>query len=283
MGLITGLLLGLGLVLVWSSFWTQSQKRKRSGPTPFLQELHAAGFVGVSVPMFVTASILLAVICATTILVLTKIPVMALVGAVAGGFVLTVVVRHRAVQNRRRRRELWPDVIEHLLSGIRAGLSLPEALIAVGQRGPQDMRVDFSMFARDYRASGNLDQSLKTMKTRLADPTADRVIEALRLTKTVGGSELGTLLETLNKFLRQDIRTRGELEARQSWTVGGARVAVAAPWLILVMLATRPEAALAYSSAQGAALIAIGAVATIGAYMLMLKLGALPSERRVLA
>lgn len=283
MGLLTGLLLGLGMMLIWSSFWVSPQKQMSSSAITFLHDLHAADFVGVSVPMFVLASTLLSVCGAGLTLLITKIPVISLVGAVAGGAALYVVVKQRATANRRRRRELWPDVIEHLLSAIRAGLSLPEALITLGQRGPELFRNDFRMFTRDFRASGQLDSSLTTMKSRLSDPTADRVIEALRLTKTVGGSELGTLLETLNRFLRQDIRTRGELEARQSWTVGGARVAIAAPWLILTMLATRPEAAVAYSDARGAMLIGIGAVVSVGAYVLMLKLGALPAERRVLA
>jgi tight adherence protein B len=99
----------------------------------------------------------------------------------------------------------------------------------------------------------------------------------------VGGSELGVLLEALNQFLRQDLRTRGELEARQSWTVGGARVAVAAPWVILLMLSTRPEASQAYASSTGTLLILIGAAVTVFAYWLMLRLGALPTEKRVLA
>lgn len=283
MGLLTGLILGLGLMLVWSSFWERAPKHTRQSAPTFLHDLHAAEFTGVSVPMFVCASVLLGLLGAVATLVLTRIPVIALVGACAGGMALFVIVKHRAAVNRRRRRELWPDVIEHLLSAIRAGLSLPEALVTLGQRGPELFRNDFRLFARDFRASGHLESSLVTMKNRLSDPTADRVIEALRLTKSVGGSELGTLLETLTKFLRQDIRTRGELEARQSWTVGGARVAIAAPWLILTMLATRPEAAAAYSDARGAALIGIGAVISVGAYFMMMKLGALPAERRVLA
>ncbi|MEK8228443.1 hypothetical protein NKG05_24035 [Oerskovia sp. M15] len=43
----------------------------------------------------------------------------------------------------------------------------------------------------------------------------------------------------------------GELEARQSWTVNGARVAVAGPWVVLALLATRLETAQAYNSLQG--------------------------------
>jgi tight adherence protein B len=50
----------------------------------------------------------------------------------------------------------------------------------------------------------------------------------------VGGGDLGRLLRSLSTFLREDARTRSELESRQAWTVNGARLAVSAhettPW-----------------------------------------------------
>ena len=59
----------------------------------------------------------------------------------------------------------------------------------------------------------------------------------MRLAREVGGSDLGRLLRTLSQFLREDARTRAELETRQGWTVGAARLALAAPWIVLAMLA----------------------------------------------
>jgi len=111
---------------------------------------------------------------------------------------------------------------------------------------------------------------------------ADRIVEALRLTRDVGGNDLGRLLRTLAQFLREDLRTRGELEARQSWTVAGARLAVAAPWVVLAMLSTRPGTAEAFNTAVGAVVLAFGAIASLVAYRLMLRIGRLPEEARVL-
>ncbi len=283
MGVVVGLMLGLGATLVWSSFWERPERKPNVRETNFRHDLHAAGFTGVSVKMFVLASILLGIIGAAIALLISHLPVAAVIAGLASGLTLFVVVHTRAASVRRKRRAEWPQVVEHLISGIRAGLSLPEAVLQVAHKGPIELRPDFREFARDYRASGQFDTSLLSMKNRLADPVADRVIEALRLARSVGGSELGVLLEALNQFLRQDLRTRGELEARQSWTVGGARVAVAAPWVILLMLSTRPEASQAYASSTGTLLILIGAAVTVFAYWLMLRLGALPTEKRVLA
>ena len=179
-------------------------------------------------------------------------------------------------------REVWPEAVDNLASGIRAGLSLPEALGQLGDRGPERLREPFTAFAEDFRASGRFDDSLDALKARLADPIGDRIIEALRLTRDVGGTDVGRLLRTLSGFLRDDARTRGELEARQSWTVNAARLAVAAPWVVLALLSTRPQNAQAYNSASGVSVLVVGGASTVLAYRLMVRLGRLPEESRVL-
>jgi len=72
------------------------------------------------------------------------------------------------------------------------------------------------------------------------------------------------------------------LEGRQSWTVYAARLAVAAPWLVLALLATRGESVAAYAQPAGVAVLAIGAASTVLAYRLMVRIGRLPEEARVL-
>jgi tight adherence protein B len=192
-----------------------------------------------------------------------------------------------ALQARRRRRlrelrEVWADAIDNLASGVRAGLSLPEAVAGLADRGPGTLRPPFARFADDYHATGRFGTALDRVKDELADPTADRVIEALRLAREVGGSELGRMLRTLSGFLRDEQRVRKELEARQTWVVVAARMAFATPWAVLLLLATRPEAVAAYRGAGGAVVLAIGAVMAVAGYRLMLAIGRLPTEERVL-
>jgi tight adherence protein B len=191
-------------------------------------------------------------------------------------------VRGRARRRRRLLRDLWPDAIDNLGSAVRAGLSLPESLAQLAIRGPQELRPAFASFAQDYRASGRFDDALDVLKARLADPVGDRIVESLRIAREVGGTDLGRLLRTLSTFLRQDARTRSELEARQGWTVNAARLAVAAPWVVLLLLATRPESVRAYDTATGALVLLLGAGVTCAAYLLMLRVARLPDEQRVL-
>ncbi|MDP9935254.1 tight adherence protein B [Paenarthrobacter nicotinovorans] len=214
--------------------------------------------------------------------VATGSPAVSLCFGLFGSWVPVAIVRWRARRRRASLRLLWPDVVDHLRSAIRAGLSLPEALIQLGSKGPEELRSLFLDFGSDYRAGGHFEEALDRLKARLADPVADRILEALRMTREVGGSDLGRMLGTLSDFLRDNARTRSELEARQSWTVNAARLAVAAPWIVLVMMASRPEAMLAYNSAAGAMVLLGGLLVSVLCYSLMLRVGALPDDERVL-
>lgn len=207
------------------------------------------------------------------------------VAVVFGGFAAWapfVGVRRRAAGRREELRGLWPDAVDNLASSVRAGLSLPEALIQLSLRGPDPMRVAFARFGADYRATGRFADSLDALKESLADPVADRIIEALRLARDVGGSDLGRLLRTLSAFLREDAHTRGELVSRQSWTVNAARLGVAAPWIVLALLSLQTDVVQQYNSRAGVFVLAIGLVTSLVAYRLMTSLGRLPEDVRVL-
>ena len=204
----------------------------------------------------------------------------ALVFGVFGAAGPWLFLRRRVQQRARARREVWPYVVDDLSSGIRAGLSLPEAVAAIAERGPTILRPAFARFAAHYRSSGSFNAGLDRLATELADPFADRVIEALRLARDVGGTDVGRLLRTLSQALREDARARGEIEARQSWTVNGARLAVVAPWLVLLLLASRSSSVQVYDEPAGLLVLGIGAVLSVASYLLMQRIGRLPSEAR---
>ncbi len=277
LGLVTAL--GFGLCLWWLVIpgWTAPQRRSR------LRELLLeAGMAHVSPGRLVAASVGLASTAGLVMFAMSRSLVLAgAVGLIVSGLPIAWV-RHVQRKRQAELREVWPDAIEHLASGIRAGLSLPEAIGQLGGHGPEELRPAFASFNADYRASGQFSESLDALKQRLSDPVGDRVVETLRLAREVGGTQLGKLLRTLATFLRDEARVRGELESRQSWTVNAARLAVAAPWVLLVLLGTRPAAVAAYNTTAGVFVLAVGAAISVVAYRLMMRIGRLPVEARVL-
>ncbi|MDQ6754355.1 MAG: type II secretion system F family protein [Actinomycetota bacterium] len=283
MAAATGVLGGLGLFLIWWSCWTVPPRTPRVRRVDRVQELlRRAGVERVTSAGLLASTVCLALVVLLVFFVLTRSLPIALCFGLFGGWLPVAAVQWRARRRTAVLRQLWPDVVDHLRSAIRAGLSLPEALTQLGDKGPLELRHFFVEFGADYRAGGQFDSALEALKERLADPVADRIIEALRLTREVGGSDLGRLLGTLAEFLRENARTRSELEARQSWTVNAARLAIAAPWLVLMLLATRPEAIAAYNSGPGWAVLVGGVAVSLVCYRIMLRIGALPPDERVL-
>ncbi len=103
------------------------------------------------------------------------------------------------------------------------------------------------------------------------------------MAREVGGGELGRLLRNLSGYLREDSRTRSELESRQAWTVNGARLAVAAPWVVLLLMSLQSDVIRRYASPTGVVVLVVGAGLCVVAYRLMMRIGRLPTERRILS
>ena len=282
MGAVAGLLGGVGLLLIWMACTSEPPQWCSRRSRLLADILVQAGAGRTSPTMFVLGSLGLGLLIGLVFLGMSRAWPVALAFSAIFTAIPFLIISSRARNRRTRLREVWPEAVDTLVSGVRAGMSLPEALTNLGERGPEAVRPQFRAFATDYAASARFDSSLDRLKTRFADPVADRIVEALRLAHEVGGTDLGTLLRSLSQMLREDMRTRGELEARQSWTVNGAKVAVAAPWLVLALLATRPQAAAAYATTAGAVVLLVGAVVSVIAYRLMLRLGRLPEEERTL-
>ncbi len=285
MGALLGLLLGLGLFLVWRSGPRRPPPRATGRPGwhgRTAELLTQAGIEAVSPAQLAVASVALSVVTFLLVLVVSLSGTIALAFASFTSLAPVSLVRQRQRQRAAELRELWPEVADNLASGVRAGLSLPEALTQIGVRGPEALRRPFQRFGEDYRATGRFNDCLDRLKTNLADPVGDRIVESLRMAREVGGTDLGRLLRTLSAFLREDARTRAELETRQGWTVNAARLAVAAPWMLLAVLALRPEAVRAYNTATGGLVLLIGGGLSVLAYRVMKRVARLPAEQRVL-
>jgi tight adherence protein B len=283
MGVVVGLGLGIGLLLVWSAFALPRRARVRRHGSRLTELLARAGLGHVSSSAFLTLCVVTGCSVALVMQVVTHTPTVAVLFGAMGAYLPVLVVTSRARRRQRDFAEVWPEAVDNLASAVRAGLSLADGLAQLAVRGPEPLRPSFAAFALDYQVSGRFGECLDRLKARLADPVGDRVVEGLRVAREVGGGELGRLLRNLSGYLRDEARTRSELEARQAWTVNGARLAVAAPWLVLLMMSFQPTVIRRYASPAGALVLLVAAATCLVAYWLMMRIGRLPRERRILS
>lgn len=282
MTFVLGAALAAGLLLALSPWlWPATVRRRSAGASGRLARLlDEAGLGRVAPGRFVLASGGIAALLAAVVWIVAPLPAFALVAASFGACAPLVWVRSRRIALQRRRRGLWPDVCDLLIASVRAGMSLPDAVASLAECAPAELRTRFAVFARDLAASGHFDSSAGRLKAGLADPVADRIIETLRMARQVGGTDVATVLRSLAAAVRADASVRSEVEARQSWTRGAAALGVAAPWVVLALLALRPEGAEAYASPEGVVLVLAGAAVSIVAYRMMLAIGRLPEPKR---
>ena len=282
MTFVWGAVLAAGVLLVVSP-WVWPARAPRPAlavPGRVARLLESAGLTRVPPASVVVAAACGAAVLAATAWLFTQVLALALVAAVVVAVAPFAWLRARRSRLVRSRRALWPDVCDLLIASVRAGMSLPDAVSSLAESAPAPLRPPFAAFARDVAASGHFDSSAQRLKAALADPVGDRIVETLRMARQVGGTELTPVLRALAASVRADAALRAEVESRQSWIRGAAVLGVAAPWVILAMLAMRPEGARAYSSPEGVALILAGAAVSFVADRVMLRIGRLPEPRR---
>lgn len=255
-------------------YWAQRRTR--------FNDITAVSGTRIGLEQFLALSLLAGVSAGICLTLVTGLVMVGWLAGLLAAYLPFLGLQSKLHSVQSQRGKAWPNLVDNLVSGVRAGLSLGETLLEVAARAPKSLRVPFAHFAADYRAGGNLDASLKILKHELADPVGDRIVEALRLAAQVGGNDLVVLLEDLGAMLRAEERTRGEVLARQFWTVTGARLAAASPWIILALLLSRPGTLEVYSTSVGSMILLVGALVSALAYILMLRLGRLEVSPRTM-
>jgi len=217
------------------------------------------------------------------VLLMTRSVVIALAFGVLAAGIAFVTVRVKNNLNEAALIAAWPEVIDHLMSGIQSGLSLTESLAGLSTRGPEVLRPAFTQFKTNLYGSGDVTQAIDELKVKFSHHGSDQILEALIISKALGGSELLQILRTLGDFLRQDLALRREIEVKHGWIKNSAHLSAAAPWILLLLLSTQPSTAAAYSTTTGALILVVGLVMTGVAYIWMNRLGRLPETPRVFA
>lgn len=278
-GALLGLLAATGALLLILGWRHPSPPTSRAPRIAGL--LVDAGLVRLTPSLVAAGSIAAGLVATVIVAAATGLAVAAALAGGAAAAAPIILIRRRARARMEAVRSSWPDAVDSLASGVRAGLGLPEAAAALSVSGPEALRPLFSLASIEYRATGSFDEALTVLSGHARDGVADRVVAALRLGREVGGSSVGEVLRTLASMLREDARIRSEIRGRQSWTVSAARMAVAAPWLTLLLLSTRPDAVAAFASPSGAVVLVVAAGMSALAYMLMLRVSRLPELPRL--
>jgi len=214
---------------------------------------------------------------------ITSSPIIGIPFALITTTIPIILLRRKAESERAMLQSLWPEILDHIISGLQSGLSLAETLVALGVRGPVKTRLIFQIFAENLRGGMEFERALADVKMRFNDGTADQVCEVLDFSRLSGGRDTSLTLRTLSNFIRRDLALRAEIQAKHSWVKNSAALAAVAPWILLLLLASQPNTLSAYTSGSGFGVLMIGALLTVVAYLWMEKVGRLKIVPRIFA
>lgn len=177
--------------------------------------------------------------------------------------------------------KLWPEVIESLESAAKSGIGLIDSISEIGETGPWQVRKHFASFVQRLDSGQSFDIALTVLKSDLGQLHADRLIELIRIVHQSGGAGYLESLREQASITRSDIATWGELESKQGWVTGTAKLALVAPWIIVSFLSTRPENVQIYNTNEGLTILLLGLTVSLVAYRLIGLLGTLSRPKRV--
>ena len=239
-----------------------------------LENVRLVEFLGVEVVLFVVAG-------AIGFAVYGGVLAAAAVAAAAA----TIPIASARARRRARRelaREAWPRMIEEIrLQAVSLGRSIPQALLGVGLRGPEELRPAFVAAQREWLISTDFERTLNVIKAQLADPTADAVCETLLIAHEIGGTDVDQRLRALIEDRIQDLQGRKDARSKQA----GVRFA---RYFVLIVPFGMALVGLLIGDGRAAYETATGQIAVLGAFGLMAlcwvwagQLLKLPEEQRV--
>ena len=129
--------------------------------------------------------------------------VFALAAAAAAYFVPTFLYKRYRHRRLERLESHLPDALSIMVSSVRSGRSLPQALSSVGEKMSGPIEEEFKLMAREYQDGGmSIEGVLERAKARVPVESFRMVCSALIINSTRGGDVLH-ILERMSDSIRE--------------------------------------------------------------------------------
>ncbi len=289
--LLLALVAATGIHLVWTSValgWRglgAGPRRSTLRRRPRLQDwLTQAGLDDVAPVEFAATSTIVALLAGGAAYVVFGGVPTAVVAAGLAAVGPAVGYRGRRRHRRERAQEAWPRLIEEvrILTGS-VGRSVPQALFEAGSRAPAELAPAFEAGRREWLMTTDFARTAAVLKHRLADPTADAVLETLLVAHELGGGDLGARLEALAEDRLEDLHGRRDARAEQAGVRFARAFVLVVPFGMALAGLSIGDGRAAYETSTGQAAVLAALVMVAGCWVWSGRILRLPAERRLFA
>lgn len=181
------------------------------------------------------------VLCITASLVLGL-----LLSMIAGAFGLVIgvaaaplfglwFVNTRAARRRHEFDEQLPDVLHLMVSLLRSGYGLPQALDTVANQTAEPIATEFKRVLFETRIGRDPADALESTAVRMRSKDFGWVVQAMRINREIGG-ELASILDSVGETVRERQRLARQIQALTAEGRLSALLLTALPPLLVVLL-----------------------------------------------
>jgi tight adherence protein B len=166
--------------------------------------------------------------------------------AIFVGIALTPMVARAYVQRRidtRRKQfiEQLPDMLQTMVSSLRAGYGLPQALDVAANQSPEPTRSELQRVQFESRIGRDPGEALQSVADRMNSQDFNWVVSAMQINREVGG-ELALVLDNVGETVRERQKLRRQINVLTAEGRLSAYVLTALPILLAVaLLVTNPD------------------------------------------
>jgi tight adherence protein B len=137
--------------------------------------------------------------------------VVALAGGVGGLFLPRMYVGSLQAKRLATFDNQLGDMLNLVVNGLRAGVSVMQALESVGKELPPPISTEFRRVVQEMQLGLPMEQALSNLVRRIPSKDLDFVVTAINVQREVGGN-LAEILDTITYTIRERVRIKGEIE-----------------------------------------------------------------------
>ena len=213
--------------------------------------------------------------------IITKVFVIAPVSLAVAILLPGILLNQRKTKMQDQKMQQWTLLIDDLTSGVRAGLTIGEALAQALQNCEEPLRSDFQEAILEINRSGQVSKVISILRNKITDTVGVATLKLLQVVLKTGANDLATSLSILSNSSRENHNLIQELKAKQSWVLNGARISVISPWLVLLALWTQESVRNAYQNLIGQLILILVAVVGLFGYLVMKRIGRIDVFRKI--
>lgn len=182
---------------------------------------------------YITANVVIAFVAMMLLIIISG---LAIIPCIAVGVALGLTLPHLWVGMAITKRlklftSQFPEAIDLIVRGLKAGLPVTESIYAVSQEMDDPIAVEFKAITDEIRFGKTIDEALWQTSMKLDTPEFKFFVICISVQQETGGN-LGETLDNLSKILRGRAQLKLKIKAMSSEGIASAMIIGALPFVM---------------------------------------------------